>query len=139
TAFKRFRHPSRRVFSRQLFDGLTLEILRFTYLNNCCAPMTETRMEQIRPTVLAVNDEPKVLELFAVMLERDGYKVVTAENGPRALELALTLEPDIVISDIVMPEMDGLELCHRLKQDPHTAFIPVLLASALRTGKRSNL
>jgi PAS domain S-box-containing protein len=101
--------------------------------------MTETRMEQTRPTVLAVNDEPKVLELFTVMLERDGYKVVTAENGPRAIELARNLEPDIVISDIVMPEMDGLELCRRLKQDPRTAFIPVLLASALRTGKRSNL
>jgi PAS domain S-box-containing protein len=101
--------------------------------------MTETRIEQMRPTVLTVNDDPRVLELLTVLLERDGYKVVTAENGPRALELALALEPDIVISDIVMPEMDGFELCRRLKQDPRTAFVPVLLASALRTGKRNNL
>lgn len=96
-------------------------------------------MEQMRSTVLVVNDEPKVLELLTVLLERDGYKVVTAESGSRALELALALEPDVVVSDIVMPEMDGFELCRRLKQDPRTAFVPVLLASAVRTGKRSNL
>ncbi|HEX8846317.1 MAG TPA: PAS domain S-box protein [Pyrinomonadaceae bacterium] len=101
--------------------------------------MTEIKTEQTRPTVLAVNDEPKVLELLTVILEREGYKVVTADSGRRALELARTLEPDIVISDVVMPEMDGLEFCRRLKQDPQTAHVPVLLASAVQIGKRSSL
>jgi PAS domain S-box-containing protein len=101
--------------------------------------MTKIKMNEMRPTVLAVNDEPKVLELLTVLLEHEGYKVVTAESGRRALELALTLEPDIVISDVVMPEMDGMEFCRRLKQDPRTAFVPVLLASAVQTSKHSTL
>jgi PAS domain S-box-containing protein len=95
--------------------------------------------DQISPVVLAVNDEPKVLELLTVLLEHDGYRVVTANNGQRALELARAIEPDIVVSDVVMPEMDGLEFCRRLKQDPRTADVPVLLASAVRTGKRNSL
>jgi PAS domain S-box-containing protein len=97
------------------------------------------KSDQILPVVLAVNDEPKVVELLTVLLEHDGYRVVTASNGQRALELALSLEPDIIVSDVVMPEMDGLEFCRRLKQDPRTAGIPVLLASAVRTGKRNSL
>ena len=101
--------------------------------------MTEIKTEQMRPTVLAVNDEPKVLELLTVLLEKEGYKVVCTDNGQRALELATSLDPDIVISDVVMPEMDGLDLCRLLKQDARTAFVPVLLASAVRTGKRSSL
>src|SRR5215213_5756950 len=92
-----------------------------------------------RPTVLAVNDEPKVLELLTVLLEHEGYKVLTAAGGQRALELAAAAEPDIVVSDVVMPEMDGLEFCRRLKQNPQTSGIPVLLASAVRTGKRNSL
>ena len=95
--------------------------------------------DQTRPTVLAVNDEPKVLELLTVLLEHEGYKVLTAGNGQRALELAQSAEPDIVVSDVVMPGMDGLEFCRRLKQDPRTASVPVLLASAVRTGKRNSL
>ena len=95
--------------------------------------------DQIRPVVLAVNDEPKVLELLTVLLEHDGYRVVTASGGQRALELARSIDPDVVVSDVVMPEMDGLEFCRRLKQDPRTTGVPVLLASAVRTGKRSSL
>ena len=95
--------------------------------------------EQMRPTVLVINDDPKVLELLTVILEKEGYKVVTAVNGNDALELAFAVEPAIVISDVVMPMMDGLELCRRLKQDPRTKYVPVLLASAVRTGKRSSL
>ncbi|HYJ47861.1 MAG TPA: response regulator, partial [Pyrinomonadaceae bacterium] len=97
------------------------------------------KTEQMRPTVLVVNDDPKVLELLSVILEQEDYKVMTTGSGQTALEIASRVEPDIVISDVVMPEVDGLELCRRLKQDPRTAYVPILLASALRTGKRSNL
>jgi PAS domain S-box-containing protein len=103
------------------------------------APMSKMKPDQMRPLVLAVNDEPKVLELLTVLLEHEGYRVVTASNGQRALELAFSLEPDIVISDVVMPQMDGLEFCRLLKQDPRTSGLPVLLASAVRTGKRNSL
>jgi PAS domain S-box-containing protein len=91
------------------------------------------------PTVLAVNDEPNVLGLLTVLLEREGYKVIAAESGTRALELAFKIEPDIIISDVVMPLMDGFELCHRLKEDSRTAFVPVLLMSAVRTGAADSL
>ncbi len=103
------------------------------------APMSMMKPDQMRPVVLAVNDEPKVLELLTVLLEHEGYRVVTANNGQSALELAFSLEPDIVVSDVVMPQMDGLQLCRLLKQDPRTSGIPVLLASAVRTGKRNSL
>jgi PAS domain S-box-containing protein len=92
-----------------------------------------------RPVVLTVNDDTSVLELLTVFLEREGYRVVTAQSGSRALELAPSLEPDIIISDVVMPLMDGFELCHRLKQDPRTAFVPVLLMSAMLTGDKDSL
>ena len=92
-----------------------------------------------RPTVLVVNDAPDVLELLTVMLEREGYKVVAADDGRRALELALAVEPDIVISDVVMPEMDGLEFCRRLKQSAPTRDVPVLLVSAIRTADEDSL
>src|SRR3954469_6361648 len=101
--------------------------------------MAEMKTEQMRPTVLVVNDDPKVLELLSVILEQEDYKVLTTASAQGALEITSRVEPDIVVSDVVMPVMDGLELCRRLKQDPRTAHVPVLLASALRTGKRSNL
>src|SRR5215210_1484210 len=91
------------------------------------------------PTVLVVNDEPNVLELLTVLLEREGYRVSAAESGTRALELAFDIEPDIIISDVVMPLMDGFELCQRLKEDARTAFVPVLLMSAVRTGAADSL
>lgn len=86
----------------------------------------------IRPIVLTVNDDQRVLELLKVLLEREGYRVFSAESAARALELILNLEPDIVISDVVMPEMDGLEFCRRLKREQRTAYLPVMLVSALR-------
>ena len=76
--------------------------------------MAEMKTEQMRPTVLVVNDDPKVLELLSVILEQEDYKVMTTGSGQTALEIASRVEPDIVISDVVMPEVDGLELCRRL-------------------------
>jgi PAS domain S-box-containing protein len=94
---------------------------------------------QNRPIILAVNDEPAVLELLTVLLEHEGYRVVAASSGRQALELASSVEPDIVISDVVMPEMDGLELCRRLKQEPRAGSVPVLLMSAVRKSGEDNL
>ncbi|HEX8097770.1 MAG TPA: PAS domain S-box protein, partial [Pyrinomonadaceae bacterium] len=91
------------------------------------------------PTVLVVNDDPNVLGLLTVLLEHEGYRTVTADCGERALELALSSEPDIIISDVVMPEVDGIEVCRRLKRDARTASIPVLLASAIRQSGKDNL
>ncbi|MBD0325043.1 MAG: PAS domain S-box protein, partial [Pyrinomonadaceae bacterium] len=93
----------------------------------------------IQPVILTVNDDQRVLELLNVLLEHEGYRVVSAESAARALEMVKTIEPDIVISDVVMPEMDGLELCRRLKQDARTAYLPVMLVSALRKTEGDSL
>lgn len=84
-------------------------------------------------TVLVVNDDPKMLELFVELLGDEGYKIVSAGSGSRALELARLIRIDTVICDVVMPEMDGMEVSRRLKQDALTANIPILLVSALRS------
>jgi PAS domain S-box-containing protein len=91
------------------------------------------------PTVLIVNDERDVLELLSVMLKREGYTVITASNGRRALELIDTITPSIVISDVVMSEVDGFELCRLLKKDARTMHVPVLLMSAVRRNKEDSL
>jgi PAS domain S-box-containing protein len=91
------------------------------------------------PLILTVNDDQRVLELLNVLLEHEGYRVISAESAARALELISTIEPDIVISDVVMPEMDGLEFCRRLKQDARTAYLPVMLVSALRKTEGDSL
>ena len=84
------------------------------------------------PTVLIVNDDRLALDLLKDLLELESYKVFTADSAHQALEITSTLRTDIIICDVVMPEMDGMELCRRLKRDPRTSATPVLLISAIR-------
>ena len=85
-----------------------------------------------RPRILVVKDDRQVLNLLVDLLEPEGYKVIPAESARRALELTSTFLADLIISDVVMPEMNGLELCQRLKTNPATASIPVIMVSAVR-------
>lgn len=104
-----------------------------------CYEMSMTSHPTPRSTILLVNDNAEVREMIAAMLQHEGYNVVSAPNGSSALELAHSVDPDIVISDVVMPEMDGLEFCRRLKQDARTANIPVLLASGVLIAAEDTL
>lgn len=90
-------------------------------------------------TVLIVNDDQMQLDLLRDLLEPEGYKVFVAQNGLRALEITRTIRIEIIISDVVMPEMNGMELCRRLKKDSHTAGIPLLLVSGIRKEEASLL
>ena len=90
-------------------------------------------------TVLIVNDDQMQLDLLRDMLEPEGYQVFVAQAGQRALDVARTTPVEIVISDIVMPGMDGIELCRRLKKNPHTSTVPVLLASGIRKEEAASL
>ncbi len=83
-------------------------------------------------TVLVVDDELPILELLQEVLEDEGYAVVTATDGVTALELVRTVRPALVLTDIMLPRMDGLTLCAQLQADPQTAHLPVLLISAGR-------
>lgn len=82
-----------------------------------------------RPTILVVDDTPANLSLLGQMLKRD-YRVKLANNGPRALELATTAPPDLVLCDVMMPGMNGFEVCRRLKSNPPTARVPVVFVTA---------
>ncbi|MFB3110597.1 MAG: response regulator, partial [Gemmatimonadales bacterium] len=81
--------------------------------------------------VVLIDDDPDLRQLIKVTLEfTAGWEVATAGNGADGIELVRKLNPDAVVADIMMPEMDGYEVCHRLKQDPRSATIPVVLLTA---------
>jgi len=84
---------------------------------------------QGNPSILVVDDTPANLSLMANLLV-DRYQVRVANNGARALELASAAPPDLILLDIMMPEMDGHEVCRRLKADPRTERIPVIFLTA---------
>ena len=81
-------------------------------------------------TVLVIDDDPVILELLRVNFEIEGFDVITAVDGEEGLEQAQALRPDVVISDIMMPRRDGLQLLGDLKADPDTEDLPVILLSA---------
>ena len=87
-----------------------------------------------RGRVLIVDDDQKIRDLLVELLKLEGYEVATAPDGAEAMDLALSFDPDVVLSDVVMPMVGGLELCRRLKEDTRTANVPVLLISGLITS-----
>jgi CheY-like chemotaxis protein len=82
------------------------------------------------PTVLIADDEPAILELVRVTLEDQRVQVVGALDGAMALELAETFCPDLVLLDVSMPEMDGLEVCRRLRRHPGLAGTTIVMLTA---------
>jgi DNA-binding response OmpR family regulator len=90
-------------------------------------------------TVLAVDDESDVLLIVKTALQVEGYKVLTAPDGPEALKTAHEEKPDLVLLDVMMPGMDGFEVLERLRQDDATCRIPVIMLTGLseRERKRS--
>jgi len=77
--------------------------------------------------LLLVDDNPIRLDSMTVFLESEGYRVHTVVDSESALSLISALDPDLVVSDVVMPGIDGFELCRRIKRDPATATLPVML------------
>jgi two-component system alkaline phosphatase synthesis response regulator PhoP len=82
------------------------------------------------PKVLVVDDEPHIVRLVSFALEKDGFDVIDAGDGETAVELARREQPDLILMDVMMPVMDGLEASKRLKEDPDTAEIPIVMLSA---------
>jgi PAS domain S-box-containing protein len=79
--------------------------------------------------VLIADDDPRLCALLAELIANEGYEVASCADGGAALELVKSFEPDVVISDVVMPVLNGIELCRQLKKDVQTADIPVVLMS----------
>jgi two-component system phosphate regulon response regulator PhoB len=86
------------------------------------------------PTVLVVEDDPTILQLLEVNFEMEGYIVLRAEDGEQGLAVARESRPDVVVSDVMMPKMSGLELVQALKASADTQTIPVILLSAKAQG-----
>ncbi|MGB3204911.1 MAG: response regulator [Crinalium sp.] len=84
-----------------------------------------------RPLVLAVDDDEDNLHLLTYILEVLDCAVITAGNGEDTLALAKTYQPDIILLDIILPDLHGIEVIHRLKQNPITNLIPIIVVSAL--------
>src|SRR5437773_8466569 len=80
--------------------------------------------------VLIVEDEPDIRDLLAHHLVREGYAVSTAANGVEALRQVTAVRPDLLLLDLMLPEMDGLEVCRRLRRDPPTASLPIIMLTA---------
>src|SRR5437764_8059409 len=81
--------------------------------------------------VLVVDDVELNVKLLEAKLSSEYFEVIVADNGPTALELAESELPDIILLDVMMPRMDGFEVCRRLKANPVTADIPVVMVTAL--------
>ncbi|MHC4831667.1 MAG: response regulator, partial [Planctomycetota bacterium] len=84
-----------------------------------------------RVTILVADDEPLIRRMFSMYFKNEGYNVVAAQDGAEAKELVLEIRPDLVITDIQMPQADGYEVCRSVKQHLETKHIPVLIVSAL--------
>jgi len=80
--------------------------------------------------ILVADDETHILHVVSLKLRNAGFNVLTARDGQEALELAQTEHPDLIITDYHMPQLSGLELCQRLKQDPATSGIPAIMLTA---------
>lgn len=85
----------------------------------------------MRPTVLVVDDDTSVRSSLAGLLRSEGFEVVTEADGHNALDSVRLLRPDVILLDVIMPGLDGLEVCRRLKADPETRLVPVALLTAL--------
>lgn len=81
-------------------------------------------------TIAIIEDEPNIAELVKYNLNRDGYQTILANNGLKGLELVRLQLPDLVILDLMLPELDGLSVCKQLRIDPQTKTIPIIVLTA---------
>lgn len=86
-------------------------------------------------TILIVDDEPAGLHTLESILDGQGYQIVMAQSGPEALEKTRQLLPDVILLDVMMPGMDGFEVCRTIRNDPLLAEIPILMLTALDDRK----
>ena len=88
-------------------------------------------------TILSVDDSPDKLEIIALILNEAGYRVLSASSGREGLEIAQQQIPDLIISDVTMPEMDGFEFCRLIRADSSLRGIPIMLNTAIRKDTES--
>lgn len=90
-------------------------------------------MSERKPLVLIVDDVPKNIQLLSLILSRKNYEIAFAVSGEQALEMLESISPELILLDIVMPGMDGLEVCEKIRSNPLTEGIPIIFL----TGRAS--
>lgn len=83
--------------------------------------------------ILTVDDDPMNLQLVIKTLEKEGYEIITATDGIQALKMAEEIQPDVILLDVMMPEMDGFEVCNQLRKSAATANTPIMMLTALNS------
>ena len=84
----------------------------------------------MKPTILVIDDEPDAVELIDFNLKNAGFRVKTARDGSEALAKARSVFPSLIVLDVMLPEMDGFEICKLLRRDPNTSAIPIIMLTA---------
>jgi two-component system alkaline phosphatase synthesis response regulator PhoP len=92
-----------------------------------------------RAKILAVDDEPELTDLMQFHLVRAGHEVITAANGWEAIASVKKQRPDIILLDLMLPDLDGFGVCEILRRDPLTATIPIIIISAWASSDSRNL
>lgn len=85
--------------------------------------------------ILIVEDEESLLKLESILLTSKGYSVTGVMDGKSALEAVAANKPDLIILDIMLPELDGFEVCRRIKENPETSYIPVVMLTAKKSSQ----
>lgn len=83
------------------------------------------------PLILSVDDDPRIQKIIELYLTKNGYQVAFASTGAQALKLLQSQKPDLILLDVIMPEMGGYEVCAKIQANAETAYIPVIFATAL--------
>jgi DNA-binding response OmpR family regulator len=94
-------------------------------------PMTDSHLRANKSTIMVVDDDPDLVDMLRITLELKGFNVRCAYSGPELLASLEEQKPDLIIINVIMPEMDGLEVLRRLKSAPETLSIPVIMLTAL--------
>ncbi len=92
-------------------------------------------MKERSPRILVVDDEPKNIRILQILLEAKGYIVIAATHGQEALDQVKEASPDLILLDIMMPRMNGYEVCERIRADEETQFVPIVMVTALTEAK----
>jgi len=95
-----------------------------------CGKTARAMLGHVKPKILVVDDEPEAVELLEFNLKQAGYAVTTAGDGAEALKRARTQSPDMIVLDVMLPEMDGFEICKSLRLDSTTSKIPIIMLTA---------
>jgi two-component system phosphate regulon response regulator PhoB len=113
------------------FPGLpSLNCHQFVARLKLCDKSAHVMLFHVKPKILVVDDEPEAVELLDFNLRQAGYAVTTAGDGAEALKKARTQSPDMIVLDVMLPEMDGFEICKSLRLDSATAKIPIIMLTA---------